>query len=209
VRGYDNKGWCTIEVRYNGMTVLPTSPTVYCAVLLLPGYPEVSPRLCIYLSLSSLLVATLQSVQVSHSSKPTITHHRTALQRTKASQNTPHKTRRIPPCYITMLFFIAALFLVTAYASPLNTTTIDTASEDTWRASLWLNTATYSLLCYDVVVVVVFGWCWVCGLLWWMKRDPGVGEGWHDVDWSGMGEGRGSGGRRTMMEGEMRRVGMF
>jgi hypothetical protein len=102
-----------------------------------------------------------------------------------------------------MLIIIAAL-LATAYALPTaEITTNISKPENAFAASSWMTAATYSLLSYDMGIVVVFVWCWVCGVFWWMKRERGMGVGWHGGEMGRVER------RKVELEGEMRRVGMF
>jgi hypothetical protein len=66
---------------------------------------------------------------------------------------------------------------------------------------LWLNAATYSLLCYDAITMGLLCWLWLCGHLGWMKEDMRVAR---EVRVDGQRRGR-----QTLIEGEMRRLGMI
>ena len=100
-----------------------------------------------------------------------------------------------------MLLAIIAALLATAGALPTAAITTSTKPEFSLAAASWLSAVTYSLLCYDMVIVAVFVWCWVGGMFWWMKRERGMGVGWHGGEWMTIG-------RREMgLEREMRRVG--
>lgn len=66
---------------------------------------------------------------------------------------------------------------------------------------LWLNAATYSLLCYDAIAIGLLCWLWLCGHLGWMKEDMRAVRVVREV-----GPRRG---RQTLIEGEMRRLGMI
>tara|TARA_R110002003_G_scaffold433_15_gene19816 strand:+ start:6191 stop:6514 length:324 start_codon:yes stop_codon:yes gene_type:complete len=78
----------------------------------------------------------------------------------------------------------------------------------TTNSPTWLGTVTFTLLCYDVFAAMIFCWLWVCGYLAWMKHRP-MGQEIEGVEMGDMGGRRGaSRGRQTLMESELRRLGM-
>lgn len=105
------------------------------------------------------------------------------------------------------------LLATTIHALPL--TSADKPSQTTQSYSLndmipsiWLNAATYSLLCYDAVAVGLLCWLWLCGHLVWMKEGTRTGYErgieMREIEWAGQRRGR-----QTLIEGEMRRLGMI
>jgi hypothetical protein len=72
------------------------------------------------------------------------------------------------------------------------------------KSPAWLNAMTFTLVCYDVVAGLLFCWMWVRGHLGWIARDRA-----RDSETMEMQRLRGQRGERpTLMEEEMRRLGM-
>jgi hypothetical protein len=99
-----------------------------------------------------------------------------------------------------------------SYALPLTDADITTEAAQTnsvgdMPSPSWLNSVTYGLLCYDMIAMGILCFLWWSGHLKWMKeREPMVQR--QEIDMWGMQRGERPG-RQTLIEGEMRRMGMI
>ncbi|OAL01417.1 hypothetical protein IQ06DRAFT_347466 [Phaeosphaeriaceae sp. SRC1lsM3a] len=95
----------------------------------------------------------------------------------------------------------------TAPTSPLNEAAAAPSTPGIW-SPIWLDAATYSLICYDAFAMGMLCWLWLCGHLAWLSKDRNVvlRRDIEMVEMDRRTEGRGRG---TMIEGEMRRLGIF
>jgi hypothetical protein len=113
---------------------------------------------------------------------------------------------------ITITFFT---LVACAHAFPIpdmDTTSQATQSTsfDTIQSPSWLHAATVPLVCYDVVAMGAFCGLYACGYMVWMKRNNEERE--RMVEDMHIREVRMRGqrpGRATMIEGNMRRLGMW
>ncbi|KAH7410279.1 hypothetical protein DE146DRAFT_344940 [Phaeosphaeria sp. MPI-PUGE-AT-0046c] len=108
---------------------------------------------------------------------------------------------------ITVLLFLIMLVIANAFPTTTSTPASAPPSSTTgiW-SPIWLDAATYSLICYDAFVMGLLCWLWLCGHLAWLKQDQSTVLR-QDVEMeTRMRDGRGRG---TMIEGEMRRLGIF
>jgi hypothetical protein len=115
------------------------------------------------------------------------------------------------PSHATMplLILLLALVVVT-HALPLQAVDITSRAIQSpflsdVKSLAWLNTVTFSLICYDVLVGALFCWMWVWGYLRWMAR--GGAREMETAEMQRQRERRR--GRHTLMEGEMRKLGMI
>lgn len=78
---------------------------------------------------------------------------------------------------------------------------------------MWLDAAAYSLLIYDAIAMGLLCWLWLCGHLAWMTKDRNVVLR-TNIEMAELErlerarDGRRAG-RGTLIEGEMRRMGLF
>lgn len=146
----------------------------------------------------------------------TISQYRITLAQTKHHKNT---RQIITSQLITMSNVIIAITFITlaafAHALPMldaddNSQGTPTTSIDTMQSPTWLHAATVPLVCYDIIAVGAFCWLYACGYMAWMKRNEDMERAvdeMHRVELQMRGGWRP--GRATLIEGEMRRLGMW
>jgi hypothetical protein len=103
---------------------------------------------------------------------------------------------------MSLITILIALITITN-AVPIPATTFENT-----RPPTWLHSATIVLVCYDVVAVGAFLWLWVCGYLVWSKREERMRQD-REFEMVQVRSGRRPRGRHTLIESEMRRLGML
>jgi hypothetical protein len=119
----------------------------------------------------------------------------------RTTQPRPHYIKKAQQLFsvVTMIYLILILiFIVTANALSMANTAQTAQTQP--KLPTWLHTATVWLIFYDVVTVGLFFWLWACRYLVRRKRGEGAAE---------MGARSGRRGRHTMIEEEMRMLGMW
>jgi hypothetical protein len=144
-------------------------------------------------------------------------HASVGLNVTSADRKAP---RRSPP--IIMFIYLATVIIILVligitHALPMPDIDLDTTSQATQTASFdpmqsptWLHAATVPLVCYDIVAIGAFCWLYACGYMAWMRHNEATErrvEEMHMLELQMRGGRRP--GRATMIEGEMRRLGIF
>jgi hypothetical protein len=120
-----------------------------------------------------------------------------------------------------LLYIIFFALIVTTTAQPILSDDItsqatQTSVSEPTSPPTWLHSATISLICYDVIAVGAFIWLWVCRYLAWSKRIEGEREEREVQMVREMRRERRAReartrtrGRHTLVESEMRRMGML
>jgi hypothetical protein len=192
-----------------------------CTIAHQPFAPSLAFTLCLPL----LLLVCL------HTSTPIVCfithHHIIRAHATESYENTTnpqthqtHQTHRntsnpqhaptTTPAYTTMrLHLLILTFITHTQALPTNLTS-RTDQVSAAKSPAWRNAATFTLICYDLVLGSAFCCMWVSGYLAWVRREHAreierAGRAGEEV-WRGA---RGRAGRGTLIEDEMRTLGMI